>query len=122
MIGALDYLVVPLVAGIVWHETRVYGRRIDDREYVEAAPVVAGATVLIGYTTVMLLTGTREMLSFWDWWYALVRGSFFAIMTMTGLVGLEAILYDQGLIEHEWLLLPGELQAITQEKLGGGDE
>lgn len=121
MLGALEYILVPLVGGVVWHETRVFGKRREDRDWIEAAPVVAGLVVAVGYVLggELLMpveqAGALASMSVWDvrLWTA-KRAVLFGTMTMLVLLALEAALVDDGYIDHEWRLLGAESES-TQE-------
>lgn len=110
MFGPLELVAAPIVGLLVWHETRVYGRRIDDKEWVEAAPVIAGVAIAIGFglsAEIDLLQPVvyNGALDAWDirkWAWG--NGVMYGTITMMGLVLLEAVLHDEDKIEQDWLL------------------
>ena len=112
MLGALEYILVPLTGLLAWHETRVYGERVDDRDYVEAASVIAGVIVLIGYTLggelvqpVEVHGLTAEQPGVWEvrrW--TLARATVWGAAVTGSLIALEAALDDEDIIDHEWRL------------------
>jgi len=106
------------LGGAVWHAVRQYGRRLDDRDVIEAAPVFAGLFVLstyvglsvvlhsLGYDVVSLGPGfgvPESALVEWLW----ERGAHLALMTMTALFLVEYALWQAGRIEHEWRIVGG---------------
>lgn len=99
------------IGTLLWHEARVFGDRIDDQEWVEAAPVIAGLIVAVGFGIGAELTMptipdyAASTVTVWDlrlraWERAIIYGA-----GVTGLlVVLEAALADEGYIEQDWLL------------------
>lgn len=124
MLGALEYLVVPSVGLLIWHETRILGDRRDDRDVIEAAPVVAGLCILVGYmlggelTTPVTDPALLETVGVWEArrWTA-ATGVLWGTATTGMLLGLEAVLADQGRLDHEWRVLPEPLRTHAREKI-----
>jgi hypothetical protein len=104
--------------GSCWHTVREYGARVDDRDVIEAAPVLGGLFVLAAYLAVSVglhlagvsiaelglgLDAPEPMLVEWLW----TRGVHLALLTMTALFLLEWTLWQADRITHEWRIVGG---------------